>query len=76
MSKPIPPLDLMWLLMETQASPTHVGALLLFEKPKGRPDVVRDTAAAYRSFDADAAIQLRARGCWGPHAVLPGSGKL
>ena len=37
MSKPIPPLDLMWLIMETQASPTHVGALLLFEKPKGRP---------------------------------------
>ena len=41
MNKPIPPLDLMWLIMETQASPTHVGALLLFEKPKGNPDVVR-----------------------------------
>ena len=39
MARPIPPLDLMWLIMETQASPTHVGALLLFEKPKGRPRV-------------------------------------
>jgi len=49
MSKPIPPLDLMWLIMETQASPTHVGALLLFEKPKGRPHVVREIVEAYRS---------------------------
>ena len=34
MSKTIPPLDLMWLAMETSAAPTHVGALMLFEKPK------------------------------------------
>ena len=45
MSKPIPPLDLMWLIMETPASPTHVGALLLFEKPRDRPDVVREIVA-------------------------------
>jgi WS/DGAT/MGAT family acyltransferase len=51
MSKPIPPLDLMWFVMETQASPTHVGALLLFEKPKGRPGVVREIVEAYRSFE-------------------------
>jgi diacylglycerol O-acyltransferase len=51
MSKPIPPLDLMWLIMETQASPTHVGALLLFEKPKGRPDVVREIVDAYRACE-------------------------
>jgi WS/DGAT/MGAT family acyltransferase len=49
MNKPIPPLDLMWFVMETQASPTHVGALLLFEKPPRRPDVVREIVAAYRS---------------------------
>lgn len=49
MTKPIPPLDLMWFIMETQASPTHVGALLLFEKPKGRPEVVREIVAAYRA---------------------------
>jgi WS/DGAT/MGAT family acyltransferase len=51
MSKPIPPLDLMWFVMETQASPTHVGALLLFDKPKGRPEIVREIVAAYRSYD-------------------------
>ena len=51
MSKPIPPLDLMWFLMETQASPTHVGAMLLFEKPKERPDVVREIVAAYRKYE-------------------------
>lgn len=51
MSKPIPPLDLMWLIMETQASPTHVGALLLFEKPRDRPDVVRAIVEAYRGHE-------------------------
>ncbi len=51
MSKPIPPLDLMWFVMETQASPTHVGALLIFDKPKGRPEIVREIVAAYRSHD-------------------------
>ena len=54
MSKPIPPLDLMWFVMETQASPTHVGALLLFEKPKARPNVVREIVAAYRTFEPTA----------------------
>ena len=49
MKKPIPPLDLMWLLMESQASPTHVGALLLFEKPKDRPGTVREIVEALRS---------------------------
>jgi WS/DGAT/MGAT family acyltransferase len=51
MSKPIPPLDLMWFVMETQASPTHVGALLLFEKPQGRPAVVQEIVAAYRACE-------------------------
>ena len=51
MTKPIPPLDLMWLVMETQASPTHVGAMLLFEKPKGRPHVVREIVEAYREAE-------------------------
>ena len=49
MSKPIPPLDLMWLIMETQASPTHVGALLLFDKPKNHPEAVREIVEAYRA---------------------------
>ena len=48
MTKPIPPLDLMWLVMESQANPTHVGALLLLDKPKDRPDVVREIVEAYR----------------------------
>src|SRR5512145_419232 len=51
MSKPIPSLDLMWLVMETPASPTHVGALLLFEKPKNRPETVREIVEAYRGHE-------------------------
>ena len=62
MNKPIPPLDLMWLIMETQASPTHVGALLLFEKPKGHPAVVRRDRRGLPVLRADAAVQLRAGG--------------
>jgi len=49
MRHPIAPLDLMWFVMETQAGPTHVGALLLFEKPAGRPGAVREIVEAYRS---------------------------
>lgn len=49
MKHSIAPLDLMWLLMETQAAPTHVGALLLFDKPGGRPHVVREIVDAYRT---------------------------
>lgn len=47
--KRIPPLDLMWLVMETPAGPTHVGSLLLFAKPPGRPHIVREIVEAYRS---------------------------
>ncbi len=50
MSRTIPPLDLMWFVMETPESPTHVGALMLFEKPKGRPEVVREIVEAYRTY--------------------------
>ena len=51
MTKTIPPLDLMWLVMETPAAPTHVGAMMLFEKPKGRPGTVREVVDFYRSFE-------------------------
>jgi diacylglycerol O-acyltransferase / wax synthase len=47
--KPIPPLDLMWLLIESPGSTTHVGALLLFKKPAGRRTLVREIVDAYRS---------------------------
>jgi len=50
MTKPIPPLDLSWLLIESPASTTHVGAMLLFKKPAGRKPVVREIAEAYRSY--------------------------
>ena len=61
MTKPIPPLDLMWLVMETQASPTHVGAMLLFEKPKGSPHVVRRDRRGLpvRRADATRSITFR-----------------
>ena len=42
MPKPIPPLDLSWLLIESPAGPTHVGAMLLFKKPAGRTPIVRE----------------------------------
>lgn len=41
-------MDLMWLLAESQASPIHVCGLMLFEKPKGRPDIVREIVDSYR----------------------------
>ena len=40
MSAAIPPLDLAWLLMETPGGTTHVGAMLLFQKPPGRRALV------------------------------------
>jgi diacylglycerol O-acyltransferase len=51
MSRNIPPLDLMWLVMETPEGPTHVGALLLFQQPAGRPGLVREIVAAYRNSE-------------------------
>ncbi len=48
MSKPIPPLDLMWLVMETPASPTHVGGAAAVREAGGPPGVVREIVAAYR----------------------------
>ncbi len=51
MSKIIPPLDLMWLLMETPTTPTHIGGLLLFQRPAGRPSLVREIVEAYRSYE-------------------------
>lgn len=49
MTKPIPPLDLSWLLIESPAGTTHVGAMLLFKKPAGRAPIVREIVDAYRS---------------------------
>ena len=42
MSKPIPPLDLSWLLIESPASTTHVGAMLLFKAARPRAHRARD----------------------------------
>ncbi|WP_328358804.1 wax ester/triacylglycerol synthase family O-acyltransferase [Mycobacterium sp. NBC_00419] len=50
MNEPIAPLDLSWLLFETPAGTTHVGAMLLFKKPRGRAAVVREIVDAYRQF--------------------------
>jgi diacylglycerol O-acyltransferase / wax synthase len=50
MNKSIPPLDLLWLLTETAAGPTHVGGVMLFQKPKGRAGtVVREIVDTFRS---------------------------
>lgn len=50
MNQPIAPLDLSWLLFETPAGTTHVGAMLLFKKPRGGSAVVREVVDAYRQF--------------------------
>ncbi|MGO9152095.1 wax ester/triacylglycerol synthase family O-acyltransferase [Mycobacterium sp.] len=50
MSKPIPPLDLSWLLIESPAGTTHVGAMLLFKKPAGRASIVREIVEASRAY--------------------------
>lgn len=49
MGNTIAPLDLSWLLIESAASTTHVGAMLLFKKPPGRKNVVREIVEAYRA---------------------------
>ncbi|MGO9183550.1 wax ester/triacylglycerol synthase family O-acyltransferase [Mycobacterium sp.] len=49
MAKPIPPLDLSWLLMESPAGTTHVGAMMLFKKPTGRRRIVDEIVEAYRA---------------------------
>ncbi len=49
MTKPIPPLDLSWLLIESPAGTTHVGAMMLFKKPPGRKPIVREIVESYRA---------------------------
>lgn len=49
MGKNIALMDLMWLLAETQTNPIHVCGLMLFEKPKGRPEIVGEIVKAYRA---------------------------
>jgi diacylglycerol O-acyltransferase len=49
MASPIPMLDLMFFLTETPDNPRHVGAVLLFERPKrGGARVVLEIVDAYR----------------------------
>jgi diacylglycerol O-acyltransferase len=50
MTKPIPPLDLAWFLIESPANTTHVGAMMLFKKPTGRAPIVREIVEACRSY--------------------------
>ena len=50
MSRNIPPLDLLWLLVESQDAPMHVGAVLVFERaPRGRADLVAEIVRSYRA---------------------------
>jgi diacylglycerol O-acyltransferase len=51
MSKLIPPLDLLWLVSETPEASTHVGGVMVFQKPRGRPRIVRGIVNAYRRFE-------------------------
>jgi diacylglycerol O-acyltransferase len=46
----IPPLDLIFLLIETADAPMHVGGVMLFERPAaGRRDLVARLVRAYRA---------------------------
>jgi len=49
MSAPIPMLDLMFFLTETVDNPRHVGSVLIFKRPRGGRDTVREIVAAYRA---------------------------
>jgi len=49
MSTPIPMLDLMFFLTETVDNPRHVGSVLIFKRPRGGRDTVREIVAAYRA---------------------------
>jgi len=45
----IPMLDLMFFLTENQDNPRHVGAVLIFQRPRrGGTNVVRQIVDAYR----------------------------
>jgi len=48
-STPIPMLDLMFFLTETVDNPRHVGSVLIFKRPRGGREVVREIVAAYRA---------------------------
>ncbi len=50
MARAIPPLDLVFLLIETADAPMHVGGVMLFERPAaGRPDLVTRLVRGYRA---------------------------
>ena len=50
MRKPIPPMDLMFFLLESPQSPKHVAAVQVFKKPKNAPDTyLRDLVAAFKA---------------------------
>jgi WS/DGAT/MGAT family acyltransferase len=53
MSTPIPMLDLMFFLTETQDNPRHVGSVLIFRRPaRGGANTVREIVDAYRRQEA------------------------
>jgi diacylglycerol O-acyltransferase len=50
MARTIPPVDLIFLLIETVDTPMHVGGVMLFERPSGSPaDLVARIVRAYRA---------------------------
>ena len=50
MARTIPPIDLMFLLIETPDAPMHVGGVMLFDRPaRARPDLVARIVQAYRA---------------------------
>jgi len=58
-TRPIPLLDLMFLLTETVTNPRHVGAALIFRKPAhGGDSVVREIVEAYRAARPQAPFNL------------------
>jgi len=87
MNRLIPPLDLLWLVTESPEASTHVGGVMVFQKPRGRPRFVRRIVDAYRACEPRPPFnyvpvypfgwpQFREAGNWDPeyhvqHAALP-----
>lgn len=50
MARTIPPIDLMFLLIETPDAPMHVGGVMLFDRPpRARPGLVARIVRSYRA---------------------------
>ncbi len=61
-NKKIPPLDLLFFLLETPGSPKHVGAVQIFQKPPGAPtDYLLELVKAFKAAPVAPPFNYRPR---------------